>query len=96
MAETLVEILQEYKRREKRERVVLSFKIDPQVAQMLSDTAEKTGLSKTAVLEAFIRYGHHLVEEDLEDHLDVEAAQKALAESDERIPYKEVRKKLGL
>jgi prevent-host-death family protein len=34
--------------------------------------------------------------EKLEDQLDVEAAKKALAESDERIPYAQVRKELGL
>ena len=34
--------------------------------------------------------------EALEDRLDVEAARKALAESDERIPYEKVRKELGL
>lgn len=34
--------------------------------------------------------------EDLEDRLDIEAAKKALAESDERIPYEKVRKELGL
>ena len=34
--------------------------------------------------------------EDAEDRLDVEAARDALAESDERIPYAAVRKKLGL
>ena len=34
--------------------------------------------------------------EQLEDHLDLEAARKALAESDERIPYSEVRRELGL
>ncbi|MBI2368711.1 MAG: type II toxin-antitoxin system prevent-host-death family antitoxin [Deltaproteobacteria bacterium] len=34
--------------------------------------------------------------EELEDRLDAEAARKALAESDERIPYEEVRRKLGL
>jgi len=34
--------------------------------------------------------------EELEDYLDVEAAKKALAESDERIPYEVVRKELGL
>jgi prevent-host-death family protein len=34
--------------------------------------------------------------EALEDRLDIEAAKKALAESDERIPYRKVRKELGL
>ena len=34
--------------------------------------------------------------EDAEDRLDVEAAQVALAESDERIPYSEVCRRLGL
>ncbi len=34
--------------------------------------------------------------EDAEDGLDVNAARDALAESNERIPYEEVRKKLGL
>jgi prevent-host-death family protein len=34
--------------------------------------------------------------EELEDRLDVEAAKKALAESDERIPYEDLRKALGL
>ncbi|MCZ6480322.1 MAG: type II toxin-antitoxin system Phd/YefM family antitoxin [candidate division NC10 bacterium] len=34
--------------------------------------------------------------EELEDRLDVEAAKKILAESDERIPYEIVRKALGL
>ena len=34
--------------------------------------------------------------EEMEDRLDVEAAQAALAESDERIPYEQVRRKLGL
>jgi prevent-host-death family protein len=34
--------------------------------------------------------------EDAEDRLDVEAARAALAESDERIPYAEVRRRLGL
>jgi len=34
--------------------------------------------------------------EDAEDRLDAEAARAALAESDERIPYAEVRRKLGL
>ena len=34
--------------------------------------------------------------ERLEEQLDVKAARKALAESDERIPYEEVRKELGL
>ena len=34
--------------------------------------------------------------EELEDRLDVDAARKALAESDERIPYEQVREELGL
>jgi prevent-host-death family protein len=34
--------------------------------------------------------------EDAEDRLDVRAARAALAESDERIPYAEVRRRLGL
>jgi prevent-host-death family protein len=34
--------------------------------------------------------------EDAEDGLDAEAARAALAESDERIPYAEVRRRLGL
>ena len=34
--------------------------------------------------------------EELEDRLDVEEARKALAESDEHIPYDEVRRELGL
>src|SRR3954453_5205266 len=34
--------------------------------------------------------------EDAEDRLDVEAARAALAESDERIPYAEVRRRQGL
>jgi len=34
--------------------------------------------------------------EQLEDRLDLEAAKKALAESDERIPYEHVRRALGL
>jgi prevent-host-death family protein len=34
--------------------------------------------------------------EALEDRLDIEAARKALAESNERIPYEKVRKELGL
>jgi prevent-host-death family protein len=34
--------------------------------------------------------------EDIEDRLDIEAARAALAESDERIPYAEVRRRLGL
>ena len=42
-----------------------------------------------------LRLLERLVEEE-EDRLDVEAARKALAESDERIPYERVRKELGL
>ena len=34
--------------------------------------------------------------EEWEDRLDLEAARKALAESEERIPYERVRKELGL
>jgi prevent-host-death family protein len=34
--------------------------------------------------------------EDIEDRLDIEAARAALAESGDRIPYAEVRRKLGL
>ena len=34
--------------------------------------------------------------ETKEDRLDISAAQKALAESDERIPYEKVRRELGL
>jgi prevent-host-death family protein len=34
--------------------------------------------------------------EDAEDRRDIEAARAALAESDERIPYAEVRRRLGL
>jgi prevent-host-death family protein len=34
--------------------------------------------------------------EQLEDRLDVEAAKRALAESDERIPYDKVRRDLGV
>ena len=34
--------------------------------------------------------------EEAEDHLDIEAARTALAESDDRIPYTEVRRRLGL
>lgn len=33
---------------------------------------------------------------DLEDQADIRAADAALAESDERIPYAEIRKELGL
>ena len=34
--------------------------------------------------------------EELEDRLDVEDARQALAESDERIPYDQVRREVGL
>ncbi len=34
--------------------------------------------------------------EELEDRMDIEAAEKALAESDELIPYEKVRRELGL
>jgi len=34
--------------------------------------------------------------ERLEDQLDLEAAKRALAESDERIPYEQIRRELGL
>jgi len=34
--------------------------------------------------------------EELEDRIDIEEAEKALAESDERIPYENVRRELGL
>ena len=34
--------------------------------------------------------------ERLEDQLDVEAAKRALAESDERLPYEQARRELGL
>jgi len=34
--------------------------------------------------------------EKLEDRLDIEAAKRALAESDERIPYDKARRELGL
>ena len=34
--------------------------------------------------------------EKLEDQLDIEAAKRALAETDERIPYEHVRRELGL
>jgi prevent-host-death family protein len=34
--------------------------------------------------------------EEIENHLDVEAAKRAFAESDERIPYERVRQELGL
>jgi antitoxin Phd len=34
--------------------------------------------------------------EDAEDRLDIEAARAALAESEDRIPYAEVRRRLGL
>jgi PHD/YefM family antitoxin component YafN of YafNO toxin-antitoxin module len=34
--------------------------------------------------------------EEAEDRLDIEAARAALEESDERIPYEEVRRRLGL
>ncbi len=34
--------------------------------------------------------------EDAEDRLDIEAARAALAESDDRIPYSSVRRRLGL
>jgi hypothetical protein len=34
--------------------------------------------------------------EEIEDRMDVEAAKHALAHSDERVPYKRIRKELGL
>ena len=34
--------------------------------------------------------------EELENHMNVEAAERALAESDERIPYEKLRQELGL
>ena len=34
--------------------------------------------------------------EELEDRMDIEAAEKALAESEELIPYEKVRRELGL
>jgi prevent-host-death family protein len=34
--------------------------------------------------------------EELENRMDVEAAKRALAESDERIPYEKLRQELGL
>lgn len=34
--------------------------------------------------------------EEIENRLDIDAAKRALAESDERIPYDRVRKELGL
>lgn len=75
MPAMLGEILEEYKRKGKRKDVVLSFRVDPEVAEMLAQVAEKTALSKTAVLEAFIRHGHLLVfEEALEDRSDIAAA----------------------
>jgi prevent-host-death family protein len=33
--------------------------------------------------------------EELENHMNVEAAERALAESDERIPYEKLRQELG-
>jgi PHD/YefM family antitoxin component YafN of YafNO toxin-antitoxin module len=34
--------------------------------------------------------------EEYEDRIDIEAARESLAESDERIPYEQVRRELGL
>ena len=95
MAETLTEILQEYKRREKRKRVVLSLKIDPQIAQMLADAAEKAGLSKTVILESFICHGYQLLAEEEEDRLDLEAAQEALKEPG-TVTWEKVKAEMGL
>lgn len=96
MPETLGEILKEYKRKDKRKDVVLSFRVGPEIAEMLAQAAEKTGLSKTAVLEAFIRHGHLLVfEEDMEDRSDIAAAQEAMKEAGS-IPWEQVKTEMGL
>lgn len=96
MPKTLGEILEGYKRKDKRKDVVLSFRVDPEIAEMLAQAAEKTGLSKTAVLESFIRHGYQLLsEEEEEDYLDLEAAQEALKEPG-TIPWKQARAELGL
>jgi len=34
--------------------------------------------------------------QEIENHMDIDAAKRALAESDERIPYKKLRQELGL
>jgi prevent-host-death family protein len=34
--------------------------------------------------------------EEIENHMDIDAAKRALAESDERIPYEKLRQELGL
>ena len=52
------------------------------------DTAAIISIEDLKLLERLI--------EDAEDRLDVNAAREALAESDERIPYAAVRRKLGL
>lgn len=95
MPETLGEILEGYKRKEKRNDIVLSFRVDPEIAEMLARAAEKAGLSKTAILESFIRYGYQLLEEDIEDRLDVEAVQEALKEPG-TIPWEKVKTEMGL
>ena len=47
-------------------------------------------------LAAVVPISDLAVLEKLEDQLDIEAAKRALAESDERVPYDRVRKELGL
>ena len=47
-------------------------------------------------LAAVVPISDYELLERLEDKLDVEAAMKALAESEKRIPYDQVRRELGL
>jgi prevent-host-death family protein len=71
-----------------------------QLAELVNQAAyrgRRTRLARRGKVVAAIVSAEDLQRlEDLEDRLDVEAARKALAESDERIPYGKVRKELGL
>jgi prevent-host-death family protein len=71
-----------------------------QLAELVNQAAyrgRRTGLARRGKVLAAIVSAEDLRRlEEIEDRLDVEAARKALAESDERIPYKKVRKELGL
>ena len=70
------------------------------MAELVNQAAyrgRRTALARRGKVVAAIVSAEDLrVLEAIEDRLDVEAARKALAESDERIPYEKVRKELGL
>lgn len=92
-----LECRREIERRDKLDRLINILATLPRsVIQALCEYAEHEGIAMTEALRYAISILVLIHKQADEDRIDVEAAREALAESDERIPYEQVRRELGL